>query len=130
MTTPSATPGGPTEPAGGPDRPGGEPAAPLGAPDPSRPPPPAAGWTQQPPPYPPAPYPPPPGSYPPGAPPSGYRRLTLSQTDRKIGGVCGGIAEYFAIDPTLVRVVAIVLAFFGGAGVLAYLVSWLIIPKE
>ncbi len=57
------------------------------------------------------------------------RRLTLSSTDRKIAGVCGGIAEYFNIDPTLVRVIAVVLAFFGGGGILAYLAAWIIMPK-
>lgn len=57
------------------------------------------------------------------------RRLTLSSTDQKIAGVCGGIAEYFHIDPTLVRVIAVVLAFFGGGGILAYLAAWIIMPK-
>ena len=60
---------------------------------------------------------------------STYRRLTLSSTDRKIGGVCGGMAEYFNVDPTLIRVIAVVLAVLGGAGVVAYLMAWLIIPK-
>ncbi len=58
-----------------------------------------------------------------------YRRLTLSSRDRKIGGVCGGLAEYFNVDPTLVRVIAVVLAILGGAGLVAYLLAWLIIPK-
>lgn len=57
------------------------------------------------------------------------RRLTLSANDRKIAGVCGGIAEYFRIDPTLVRVIAVVLALCFGGGLLAYLLAWVIMPK-
>lgn len=57
------------------------------------------------------------------------RRLTLSSSDRKIGGVCGGIAEYFSIDPTLVRVITVVLALCFGGGLLAYLLAWVIMPK-
>ena len=58
-----------------------------------------------------------------------YHRLTLSTTDKKIAGVCGGIAEYFNIDPTLVRIVTVVLALFFGGGLLAYLLAWVIMPK-
>ncbi len=58
-----------------------------------------------------------------------YRRLTLSDTDKMIGGVCGGIAAYFGIDPTLVRVITVVLALLFGGGVIAYLLAWLIMPK-
>jgi phage shock protein C len=60
------------------------------------------------------------------------RRLVRSSTDAKIAGVCGGLAEYFGVDATLVRVAWIVLAVLPGAcigGVLAYLAAWLIIPK-
>lgn len=60
---------------------------------------------------------------------SPMRRLTLSATDKKIAGVCGGIAEYFNIDPTLVRVITVLLALFFGGGFLAYLVAWVIMPK-
>jgi phage shock protein C len=48
--------------------------------------------------------------------------------NRKIGGVCGGIAEYFGIDPTMVRVITLVLFFAVGSGLLLYLIAWLIIP--
>ncbi|MET0965409.1 MAG: PspC domain-containing protein [Nakamurella sp.] len=61
--------------------------------------------------------------------PTSPRRLTLSVTDKKIAGVCGGIAEYFNIDPTLVRVLTVVLAVLFGSGFLAYLLAWLIMPK-
>jgi phage shock protein C len=58
------------------------------------------------------------------------KKLYLSATDRKIGGVCGGIAEYLGVDSTLVRVVWIILALIGGSGVLAYLIAWLLIPRR
>jgi phage shock protein PspC (stress-responsive transcriptional regulator) len=60
----------------------------------------------------------------------GPRRLYRSRGDRVIGGVCGGIANYFDIDPVLVRVGAVALAFLGGAGILAYLAAVLLIPNE
>jgi len=55
-------------------------------------------------------------------------RLTRSETDRKIGGVAGGIAAYFGIDPTLVRV-GFVVAVVMGWGILAYVVLWIALPK-
>ena len=58
------------------------------------------------------------------------RRLYRSRDDRVIGGVCGGIAEYFRIDPVIVRVVAVALVFAGGAGLLAYLAAVLLVPDE
>ena len=64
--------------------------------------------------------------------PAAVRRLQRSATDRKMAGVCGGLAEYFGIDSTLVRLAAIVLAIFPGAvicGVLVYLLAWLVIPS-
>jgi phage shock protein C len=60
-------------------------------------------------------------------------RLTRSTTDRKIAGVCGGIAEYLAIDSTVVRVAWAVLAIVPGAivlGVVAYLLAWFIMPER
>jgi len=56
------------------------------------------------------------------------KRLTLSRRDKKLAGVCGGIAEYFGIDPTLVRVITLVLMFAVGSGVLLYLVAWFVMP--
>jgi phage shock protein C len=58
------------------------------------------------------------------------RRLTLSANDKKIAGVCGGIADYFGVDPTLVRVIAVIFALFFGWGVVAYLLAWWIMPKN
>jgi len=71
----------------------------------------------------------------PAEPPSGPaatepRRLTRSRGDRVIGGVCGGLAKYFGIDPVIVRIVAVVTAFFGGAGILAYIAALLLVPDE
>ncbi len=56
------------------------------------------------------------------------KRLTRSSIDKKIAGVCGGLAEYFDLDPTLVRVVWLLLVLFGGTGVLAYLILWIALP--
>jgi phage shock protein PspC (stress-responsive transcriptional regulator) len=61
------------------------------------------------------------------------RRLTRSAVDRKLGGVCGGIAEYLSVDPTAVRLVWVVLTIIPGAiifGIAAYLVAWFIVPEE
>jgi phage shock protein C len=60
------------------------------------------------------------------------RRLTRSATDRKIAGVCGGIAEYFGVDATPIRLLWAILSILCGAiigGVIAYLLAWLIMPK-
>jgi phage shock protein PspC (stress-responsive transcriptional regulator) len=57
--------------------------------------------------------------------------LFRSRSDRKIGGVCGGLADYFAVDPTIVRLAVVIAAIYPGAvvfGVLAYLIAWAIIP--
>src|SRR5690242_2787193 len=61
---------------------------------------------------------------------AGPRRLYRSRDERMIAGVCGGIAEYFAIDPVIVRVIAVALVFAGGAGLLAYAAAWLLVPEE
>ena len=57
------------------------------------------------------------------------KRLYLSDENRKIGGVCGGIGEYFEKDPTLIRILFILIILFSfGFGILAYLLMWLVIP--
>ena len=56
------------------------------------------------------------------------KKLYKSRTDRKIAGVCGGLAEYLDIDPTIVRLAAVFFAFWG-AGLIAYLVGWIMIPE-
>lgn len=58
------------------------------------------------------------------------KRLYRSKKNRVIAGVCGGIAEYFNIDPTLIRLLWILFIFAGGSGILAYIIAWIIIPLE
>ncbi|MCI0351512.1 MAG: PspC domain-containing protein [Acidobacteriales bacterium] len=57
-------------------------------------------------------------------------KLMRPQVGRKIAGVCAGVAEYFDLDVTLVRVVWVILAVFGGCGFLAYLIAWIVMPSE
>ena len=59
----------------------------------------------------------------------GPRRLVRNMTDRKLGGVCAGLAEYLEMDVSLVRVLAAVSVIFYGLGVVAYLVAWIVIPE-
>ncbi|MEA1871349.1 MAG: PspC domain-containing protein [Candidatus Bipolaricaulota bacterium] len=59
-----------------------------------------------------------------------HRKLTRSRTDEMLGGVCGGLGEYFDIDSNLVRLVFVVLAAASGVGVLIYLALWLIVPQR
>lgn len=57
------------------------------------------------------------------------RRLHLSNTNKKIGGVCAGIGEYFNIDPTVIRVLWVLSVFLHGFGLLAYFIAWLVMPR-
>lgn len=58
------------------------------------------------------------------------RRLYRSQQQRMIGGVAGGLAEYFEVDVTLVRLLWVLAVFAGGGGILAYIIAWILIPEE
>jgi phage shock protein C len=58
------------------------------------------------------------------------KKLYRSRTERWFAGVCGGLGNYFAIDPTLVRVIFVILSLTFGSGLLIYLVLWLLIPNE
>jgi len=59
------------------------------------------------------------------------KRLYRSTKDRKIAGVCGGIAEYFDIDPVIVRIVAIILLIPGGLpGLVPYVILWILVPND
>ena len=58
------------------------------------------------------------------------KRLYKSNTDYKIAGVCGGIAEYFDIDSTLVRLGWILFVCLGGSGVLAYIIAAIVMPQR
>jgi len=58
------------------------------------------------------------------------KKLYRSVEDRKIGGVCGGMGEYFDIDPTIIRLLWIALVFAVGSGLIAYIIAWIIIPEK
>ena len=57
-------------------------------------------------------------------------RLYRSTTDKVIGGVCGGLGDYLNIDPVIVRIAFVLLAVFGGSGVLVYIILWIVIPEQ
>lgn len=57
-------------------------------------------------------------------------RLVRSESERMLAGVCGGLGQHFGIDPSVVRIVFVLLAVFGGSGVVLYLVLWLILPRS
>jgi len=63
-------------------------------------------------------------------PPAPPKRLTRSVTNKKIAGVCGGLADYMDIDATLIRLVWVMLALFVGWGVLGYLIAWIVLPEQ
>ena len=58
------------------------------------------------------------------------KRLYKIETGKKLDGVCGGIAEYFDIDPTLVRLIWIVFSCWGGSGIVAYIIAAIVMPKK
>ncbi|HET6812804.1 MAG TPA: PspC domain-containing protein [Actinomycetota bacterium] len=58
------------------------------------------------------------------------RKLYRSKTNRQVAGVCGGLAEYFNLDATLIRILFVVLAVLGGSGLVIYVAMWIIVPKQ
>lgn len=58
------------------------------------------------------------------------KRLQRSRTEKMLAGVCGGLGEYFDIDPTIIRVLWVVVTLMGGAGIIAYLILWVVVPLE
>ena len=68
----------------------------------------------------------------PATPPAAYaappKKLVRSRRDKKLGGVCAGLAEYFDLDPTIVRVIWFLAVFFAGTGLLVYIVLWIVLP--
>ena len=58
------------------------------------------------------------------------KKLYRSNTNRKLCGVCGGFAEYFDLDPTIIRLLVVILTLFGGGGLLIYLICALVIPNN
>ena len=61
---------------------------------------------------------------------STQKRLYRSQTDRQVAGVCGGLADYFNVDSTLVRIIFLLLFFGMGNGFILYAVLWMVMPEE
>ena len=57
-------------------------------------------------------------------------RLYRSESDRMIAGICGGIAEKYDYDPSLIRLVALIFVLSAGSGLLVYLLGWIVIPTE
>ena len=58
------------------------------------------------------------------------KRIYRSRSDKVIAGVCGGLGEYFGIDRVLIRIVWVVTVICAGTGILAYILAWILIPKE
>ena len=58
------------------------------------------------------------------------KKLYRSKTDRKFLGVCGGLAEYFGVDATVLRLILVLAVIFAGVGIIAYLVAALIMPEK
>ena len=58
----------------------------------------------------------------------GYRRIYRDPQDKLIGGVCSGLARYFDVDPTIIRLIAVILLLGFGIGLLAYIIAWIVIP--
>ncbi len=56
------------------------------------------------------------------------KRLRKSMSDRKLAGVCGGIAEYFGIDSTIVRLILVIFCLVGGSGILFYIIAAIVMP--
>ncbi len=58
------------------------------------------------------------------------KRLFRSETDRRLGGVCGGLAEYLDFDVSIIRIAFCVAGLFGGFGIVLYLIMWLVVPNK
>ena len=58
------------------------------------------------------------------------RKLERMSSNRQVAGVCGGLAQYFNLDATLIRILFVVLAVLGGSGLLIYVAMWIIVPNE
>ncbi|MGD0953862.1 MAG: PspC domain-containing protein [Methanotrichaceae archaeon] len=58
------------------------------------------------------------------------KKLYRSRKNRVIAGICGGLAEYFDIDPIIVRLITLILVLSFGAGLIAYIIAWIVVPEE
>lgn len=61
---------------------------------------------------------------------SSNTKLYRSEKDRVVGGVCAGLGDFFQVDPTIIRLIFVLITIFGGGGVILYIILWLIIPSE
>ena len=62
--------------------------------------------------------------------PNQIKRLYRSRKDKILGGVCGGLGEYFGVDPAIIRIMWVVFCLICGVGILAYIIAWIIIPMN
>ncbi len=60
----------------------------------------------------------------------GNKKLYRSRTDKRLAGVCGGLAKYLNMDATVVRLITVLLCVFAGGGLLAYIIAALVMPEE
>lgn len=58
------------------------------------------------------------------------KKLYRSEKDKMVAGVCGGLAEYFNVDSTVVRLIFVLIIISGGTGILAYVILWIVLPSE
>lgn len=58
------------------------------------------------------------------------KKLYRSRTEKMLGGVCGGLADYLEMDVTILRLIAVALIILAGTGILFYLIAWILIPRE
>ena len=58
------------------------------------------------------------------------RKLTRSESDRMVAGVCSGLGKYLSIDPTIVRLIFVLMFLLGGHGLLVYIILWIVMPVE
>ena len=61
---------------------------------------------------------------------SSYKKLTRNTSDRKIAGVCGGLAQYLNVDPTVVRIIFLIALICGTIGFWVYLIVWICAPED
>ena len=58
------------------------------------------------------------------------KKFYRSRKNRVIAGICGGLAEYFDVDPIIVRLITLILVLSAGAGLIAYIIAWIVVPEE
>ena len=58
------------------------------------------------------------------------KKFYRSRKNRAIAGICGGLADYFDIDPIIIRLITLILALSAGAGLIAYIIAWIVVPEE